>query len=103
MKSFVSAALGAAFLLLCAGGAAAGQEAAPLRCAPRGEIARALAAGYGEHLLVEAPMDDGRLLEIYVADDRRSWTAVAVVPLLGVGCPIASGTDFETRTGGREG
>lgn len=97
------AALGAAFLLSGAGTPAIAQEPQALQCAPRAEIARALAGGYGERLLVQAPMDDGRLLEIYVAEDRRSWTAVAIVPLINIGCLIASGTYFETLSGGRDG
>lgn len=88
--------------LATATGAPAQERPAP-QCAPRSEIVRALGAGYGERLLVQAPMDDGRLLEIYVADDRRSWTAVAVVPSFNVGCVIASGSDFEILAGGRLG
>ena len=71
MKTIPTAAIGAAFLLSFAIAPGHAQEPQPLQCAPRGEIIRALGSAYGEHLLVQAPMDDGRLLEIYVADDRR--------------------------------
>jgi hypothetical protein len=98
MMKPIAAALGAAFLL-----SAQTAAAQPAMCAPRAQIVQALASQYGEHLLVQAPMDDGRLLEIYVAEDRSSWTAVAIVPLADVGCLIASGSAFELIAPGRNG
>ncbi len=101
MQKIVAAALGAAFL--CCLEPAASQEPPALQCAPRAEIARSLADAYGEHLRVQAPMDDGRLLEIYVGDDRQTWTALAIVPLVNVGCLVASGTFFEVIAARRNG
>lgn len=77
--------LAAAALLLTALPAVSQEQCGPLHM-----IQQQLADGYGERLVVEAAMQDGSILQVYLNDQTQTWTALVTNGQ--IGCLRASGT-----------
>ena len=96
----LTAAFGAAFLLLAGASAAAAQAV----CLPRGQALQHLAAKYGEAPVARGVTGIGSLLEVLAAPSGGTWTIIVTQPS-GRSCLVAAGEGWRPviRGAGEEG
>lgn len=70
------------------------QAQAP-QCAPRAEVVAHLGATFGETRRAVGLAQNNTLVEVFAADDTRTWT-ITVTTADGTTCLVAAGEHFET-------
>ena len=88
----------AAFLLAAVCCAVVATDAQAMKCGSIGEVHTALEEAFGEQRVWAGSAGQGQVMELFVNEDRPSWTIVLRTPN-GMACPTGSGgrwREFET-------
>ena len=95
MKKFVSCAslTGASFPMLALDATAQTQSDL---CAPREQVAQALAINHGEEPVSGGIHGGAALLEVFVSKSEKTWSII-ITQADGTSCIVAAGTDWIDR------
>ncbi len=83
--------------LAAAIGAAVSTAEAATPCGPRNLVLATLASNYQERPVAMGLSNSGRLLELMVSQDGKSWTVVTTSPE-GVSCVLDAGAEWLNQT-----
>ncbi len=77
-------------------------EGQTFACGDRNQIIESLDKIHGEILRYRAVTDSNWLFELYLSEEKRTWTILVTSPM-GVSCPTGSGTGWQVVSPEEEG